>query len=234
MKAFWDQCGDGQGGVNYGDALTPWLWQKVHGEALTWAPWPLADMVIVGSLLEGVPDGWAGTILGTGFMFERSAATLGNARVLALRGPLTRHRVLLPDGAPAPVLGDLGLLAGAWAPVVARTVPVGVLFHYADPRPTPANGERISLTQPVEAVLEQVARCKRVICSSLHGLILADSIGIPRLWDPWPGVLGDGFKFRDYAGSLDQEIIPGVWQSPPRPKVLEKMNELQHVLRSAG
>lgn len=111
MKAFWDRCAQGK---NFGDMLTPWIWRKVHGEVLEWAPLPSADLVAVGSLVEGIPQGWRGTVLGPGLMFEGSRRDLRAARVLALRGPLTRERVELVG--EEPVLADPGLLLGAFAP----------------------------------------------------------------------------------------------------------------------
>jgi hypothetical protein len=61
----------------------------------------------------------------------------------------------------------------------------------------------IDVRREPEAVFRDVAACESILSSSLHGLITADSFGIPSAWIELSSkVLGDGFKFRDYFSSI--------------------------------
>jgi len=58
-------------------------------------------------------------------------------------------------------------------------------------------------------VLAQIDECEHILSSSLHGLICAQALGIKSRWILLSNnVLGDGFKFRDYASSMDTTITP--------------------------
>ena len=57
----------------------------------------------------------------------------------------------------------------------------------------------IDIKAPVIEFLNQVASCDFIFSSSLHGLIAADSLGIPNKWVKFSDlVLGNGYKFKDY------------------------------------
>lgn len=227
MKAHWYT---GKGGRNFGDALTPVLFDKLASVQLELAPPSEAELFAIGSIAHRIPDGYTGTVLGTGFMFDGQQRDLRTARVLALRGPLTAAAAQV-----GPVLhADPGLLAGRLleAPVVPSQK-VGVVPHYMDrDLQQEWSGLLISILQPVYQVVSQVAQCERIVTSSLHALILADSLGIPSLWAPSAAVLGAGFKFRDYAASYGEDIVAGQWRLASQVKVAEKQEQLLEAMRS--
>jgi hypothetical protein len=67
-------------------------------------------------------------------------------------------------------------------------------------------------------VLRQLGACRRIVTSSLHGMICADAFGIQRRVETFPRLLQEGgdFKFRDYSASLGLDFVPGVMiQAPP-------------------
>jgi hypothetical protein len=218
MKTFWDQSHDGS---NFGDALNVEVFRRLAGIELEWSEPEDADLFGIGSIAEAIPKGFPGIVLGTGKMFEESVIDLSSARVLALRGPLTGQSDLY---------ADLGLLASDLTQTVSRDVAVGWLPHYVDERLY--YGERIDILAGVDSVIAAVARCKRLVSSSLHGLILADALGIENLWEPHHGVLGKGFKFRDYASSYGETITPGVWRLADREQVVTKQQALRSALET--
>jgi hypothetical protein len=82
---------------------------------------------------------------------------------------------------------------------------------------------------PVEAeplaVIQAIAQSGGVISSSLHGIIVADSFGIPRMWDPHPETQGDGFKFYDYA-TVVGPIEPLQWGVADPVRVAQAKHDL--------
>lgn len=57
----------------------------------------------------------------------------------------------------------------------------------------------IDVRQEPEAFIDQMRSCAKILSSSLHGLILADSYNIPNIWISTTNLLlGGGWKFRDY------------------------------------
>jgi pyruvyltransferase len=174
-----------------------------------------AQIIGVGSILERVPDQYEGIVLGSGFAWEQSRLRLPRAKLLAVRGPLTRERV---THANPLVLGDPGLLAGRLLPIRPPVrYRLGFVPHYVDQgNPQLANLSRKHVDRfrvidvrcsPAEVVAE-IASCEAIISSSLHGLIVADALGIPSAWHYVERVLGNGFKFRDHFGVIDRELPP--------------------------
>jgi pyruvyltransferase len=225
VKVYWcAHCGAGR---NFGDQLTPLLLAH-FGIPFSHAPGPEADLVMVGSVLSAVPNYWRGTILGTGFIQAGMKRDLRRARAIACRGEWTRRAARLPPSTP---LGDLGVLA----PLLAdgRTsppVPQLVLAHYVDHdliehHPGAAV---IPITAEPAAIIAAVTAAGVVFTSSLHGLILADALGIPHVWEKHADVRGDGFKFADYASALDEVIRPG------RERLSDRRTMLDLQRRAAG
>lgn len=210
MKVFWSRCGHGHG--NFGDKLTPLLLK--HAKIpVEWAPPEHAELIGVGSILEKVPASFRGMIWTTGFMNESSRLEMLHARVLALRGRLTHQRVLCADHNSV-VLGDAGLLCSDLAPLSRKRVLLGVVPHFVDIDDpfvkALANSSSevrvIDICADTFDVMRSVAECHHVISSSLHGLILADSLGIPNHWlelnHGVETVTGAGFKYRDYYAAF--------------------------------
>ena len=52
--------------------------------------------------------------------------------------------------------------------------------------------------------LKEIAACRRVVSSSLHGLVVAHSLGVPAAFVRAEGI--DDFKFRDYFSAFDMEL----------------------------
>lgn len=62
--------------------------------------------------------------------------------------------------------------------------------------------------EPME-VIREIAKCRCILSSSLHGLIVADSLGIPNLHVVFGDrLLGDGYKFDDYYSAYGMTHTP--------------------------
>jgi len=61
----------------------------------------------------------------------------------------------------------------------------------------------VNVHRGAAATVREIASCATVITTSLHGLVTADSYGIPAVWTTLDPPLGGGdFKFRDYETAL--------------------------------
>ena len=226
---------------NYGDRLAPLLLERFAGLKCGWASVEDADIVSVGSVLEHIPEGWTGIVAGSGRLREDSRITVKSATVLGVRGPLSARGI--PGG---PVLGDPGLLADELVRIETRDIDLGIIPHWSDTRL--AHDHRFHgnwITEVISAwgdpldVISSIGRCKRVVTSSLHGLILADAFGIPRRFEPCRRMLldpdeGNLFKFHDYAASVNVPFRVGEIQKADRNLIEDRKNELYDMYRYIG
>jgi len=224
MKTYWCKCAYNK---NFGDVLGPYLVEKLTSHKVEWCKASESEIVVVGSIGEHLPKQYSGIVAGIGLGKHNTKLDLSKANVLALRGPLT---FLYSKTEQNPVLADPGLLASEFVDDVKKEHSVGTILHYGDKFNKP-EGYVIDVTQPIETVIKEAAKCEKIITSSLHGLILADSLNIPRKWIRYPRVQGSGFKFYDYSLSLGMHIKPNEWMEAPATLVESKKQQLKEVFK---
>jgi pyruvyltransferase len=223
---------------NWGDILNPILIEKISGvspinvlrsklsikvgqsELNFWklyqqlSPRPLPEYLVVGSIL-----GWGSrrenvnVLWGAGFMHKDESVRSKPRKVCAVRGPLSRQK-LLDQGINCPdICGDPSLLYPRfYQPVVAKKFRLGIVPHMADAehlwlkKVSQTDGIKIiDITSGVNEVVDAILSCESIASSSLHGIIAADAYGIPSTWIKLSdNVSGDGFKFRDYFASVER------------------------------
>lgn len=203
---------------NFGDQLTPLLLQHFGFKCIPCPNFRFADVIGVGSILHKVPDLFGGTILGAGFIHPE-AKSLPNAKVLLIRGLATK-RLLGIQGEVS--VGDPGLIVDTIFPSINtlnQTWDIGIVPHYNDSKTSFVEASlewkgnlRVKLIDvkrtPFEVVSE-IAACRSILSSSLHGLIVADSFGIPNAWLQLSNnLIGGRFKFDDYYSALDEKRDP--------------------------
>ena len=146
-----------------------------------------ARLAGVGSILEFLPADWSGVVWGSGLM-HGEPHPLKNARVLAVRGHLTRELVGAPDDV---ALGDPGILVGRLRPRPERRWDVALVphGHHRSHAPFLALAETagyrvrvVNVHQTAERVVREIGASGAVITTSLHGLVTADAYGIPAVW----------------------------------------------------
>jgi hypothetical protein len=198
-----------RGVPNFGDRLGPLLVEALTGRRCEWAPAPLADLVVVGSILGLLPSGWRGTVLGAGTA-RQEPWHAADARILALRGLLTLDLARRPADA---ALGDPGLLVPAVVAPAAHRGGVVAVPHWQDrdllgrwPR-----ARAVDVRRDPREVVRQISCASAVVTSSLHGLIVADAYGIPSRWEPHAQTQGGGHKFRDH-GTVVGDVVSHEWR----------------------
>lgn len=222
IKMFWWKSDDGV--PNFGDELSCDAVRYCSGQDVEHAKIPRAHLVAVGSLLNMTAKVLNNQtqkrihVWGSGLMHPAVLSHFGNRLIThSVRGPLTRSALGL-EQQELP-LGDAGLLASRmYATDSEKRYAIGLLPHHTqddDPRIAALAASLpdctiISANQQPEPVARAIAECDFVISSSLHGLIVADSLGVPNRWLSL-GALHKGgyFKFYDYFLSIERpEMAP--------------------------
>jgi len=200
---------------NYGDLLSPWLVSRIAKRPVTYAPSGQTSYLAIGSIIKHART--ESIVWGSGaFGSERKWSFKTATRYAAVRGPLTRSR-LRNIGLPVPrVYGDPALLTPLYFyPAVEKDVEVGIVVRWSENTwrgiKDVAGVKIIDLgTADVEGVTRQIMACKRIISSSLHGLVIADAYGIPNAWLESDGGAGGSrpeggeFKFYDYMVAVNK------------------------------
>jgi pyruvyltransferase len=191
---------------NFGDLMSPWLISKMTGRDTVWTEDEPHYMVIGSILNMSNPHA---IVWGSGsFGVEPGIRFSDEATYTAVRGPLTRARLIAREIPCPEVYGDPALLAPAYfAPEVSQTHEYGIVSRWSDQKWRNAKlgpGVRlIDLGSPdVESVIEAILSCRRIVTGSLHGLIIADAYGIPNAWVRSRSAYGGPYKFFDYFATV--------------------------------
>ena len=214
LRMFYWQAGEGVAGTaNFGDELSPLLVALASGRAIERAELDQCELVALGSVLDLVlsADHHRPAIWGSGFIKE-SPSTGAGLDIHAVRGRLTNERC-----GRVGAIGDPALLARYLELGDAEPARIGLLPHYVDVDNDFCDQFvnevddclLIHPQQPPLEVLAQIAACDVVFSSSLHGLICADSLGVPNAWiELSDKVVGNGYKFADYYSCFDLSPSP--------------------------
>lgn len=227
---------------NFGDRLAPLLLSRFAYLKPEWSPASEASVVSVGSVLEHVPFGWSGYILGSGKLKETSELKFNpcKAKILALRGPLTAKDI--PGDY---VLGDPGLLAGELVEQQEKQWDLGILPHWQDGEladrflnliPKQFSCKVIDPLDDPLKVIKEIGKSRRLVTSSLHGMIVADSLRIPRRVEYCSKMKVDGglFKFFDYSASIHTPFEIGKMIEPSLYRVEDARANIYSAYRQLG
>ena len=209
---------------NFGDLLGKYLAEKISGKNVVWVhpkKWHLQDLfspiyVTIGSILAQVNSKCI--VWGSGVILKD--AKIEKAKFLAVRGPRTRE-VLMNLGYNVPeIYGDPAiLLPKYYNPKISKKYSLGIVPHYTDYQAIKelyASEKDVLIidlmTNEIEPTTDLFLQCERIISSSLHGLIISHSYGIPAVWVQFSDKLfGDGIKFQDYFESVGiSNYIPAI------------------------
>ncbi|MEW1930968.1 polysaccharide pyruvyl transferase family protein [Rhodococcus sp. NPDC079359] len=205
---------------NFGDELTPELVKSLFRQKCSWRRAKRSDMIGAGSTLEMVQLMQARKDLkvwGSGFMLSETAHekdfSFPDFDFHAVRGHLSRSRI---ESDRKVAVGDPGLLANR---VYSRSprVPgrIGLVYHWVHKKDPVvlalAREKNVTLIDPSRKpakVIADITACDFVMSTSLHGLIVADSFGIPNAWiELTQDIGGNGYKFDDYYSVFDREAV---------------------------
>lgn len=228
--------------TNIGDALNPYLFNKVFGKR----PINIKEVLNLGfppvySFIGSVLDNSSVKnliVIGSGFKSEFSKMNIIPKQVIATRGPLTRKKLLNLDLKVPKIYGDPAiLLPRYYNPVVNKNFKIGLIPHYVDKDlevvkfwSKRSEVKMIDVFSSMENFVKDLKSCEFTISSSLHGVILSHAYGIPSVWIKLSNqVAGDGFKFYDYYQSLEINIEPVILENDTSISNLENKSILPDI-----
>jgi pyruvyltransferase len=187
---------------NFGDDLFYHIACRISRNNITWGSLGSSERLVFlgGSVLQMIRGGdisW-----GPGFrQHEVPGDKFSKVKLLACRGHLTKNLLKKYDLTDMS-LGDPGILTSHLFPEweVAKNYDLGFIPHFTD-YDKYANGRQkfngllIDPRNSAKAVVEKITQCKCIISQSLHGIIVAESFGIPSV----PLATSEPeFKYEDY------------------------------------
>ncbi len=160
-------------------------------------------------------------VWGAGIIDENKPLRIKPRKVHAVRGPLTRKK-LLDQGVECPeVYGDPALLISRYyKPKVSKKYRYGFIPHRSNlDRIDDFIIDGVRLTEREDVliidlskynkwtdIVDQICSCDNILSASLHGLILPEAYGIPNLWVEFgKPLIGGHFKFHDFFLSMGRD-----------------------------
>lgn len=208
---------------NYGDLLGKYLVEKISRKPVRWLranKFYLKNLwqpvyVTIGSILEHINSHC--TVWGSGIISKD--AQVARATFLAVRGPLSRKRLLeLGYECPA-IYGDPAILLPLYYyPSVEKKFKLGIIPHINDYELVVEMYKEYKdihiinfRTNDVEYTTQEILSCDYILSSSLHGIIVAHAYKIPAIQVRFSNnIHGDGVKYHDYFLSVDLKTYTAV------------------------
>lgn len=218
---------------NWGDQLNKILCEKISRKKVR-----LVDAINpqefcyynIGSVL-----GWITSsnceVWGTGFISKDSKLQSVPKKIHAVRGPLTREKILEQNVECPEIYGDPALLYPMfYMPLIEKKYKYGIIPHYIDQNSrwvlkfqNNPFVKIINVLDPsINRFVNEINSCEIILSSSLHGIICGDSYGIPSYWIKLSdNVIGGEFKFVDYFLSVKRSDF-----TPIIPKLNDSLEDL--------
>lgn len=209
--------------TNFGDDLNQYLFEYISKKKFIFINFSyliktFEHYIMIGSNLDHC-DLNNTIIYGSGIMNPNNKIIGNPNKIISVRGPKTRE-VLIKNGINCKEnYGDPALLLPVfYQKVVEKKYKYGIIFNNGTNLKTVGDLYRdlllrddIKIIDVVNYnnwidVIDEILECKSIISESLHGLIVAESYGIPNVWvefiehpDYWD------FKYYDYYYSINKK-----------------------------
>lgn len=222
IRLFWwnEKVFHNKAKENYGDLLGKYLAEKISGKQVVFTKpkdFTLLDFfspiyVTIGSILGNVNHKCI--VWGSGIITKNQEVKKAK-EFLAVRGPQTRFRLLELGYQVPEVYGDPALLLpDFYNPIIEKEFEIGIVPHYVDYEQVKMLFQDRNdvfivdlMTNDIETTTMDFLKCRKIVSSSLHGLIISHTYGIPAIWQKFSDkVYGDDIKFQDYFESVQMEF----------------------------
>ena len=204
--------------LNLGDSITPLILTRALGKSLPVIN-PLTSrgktLFAIGSILKYANS--ESIIWGSGFISKNDTCKRKPHTVLAVRGPRTARRLKKLYDIDVQTFGDPAILLPLYFPKPIKAdikYDFGIIPHYVDKLYLSENEHLLKNksyitidieTDDIQSFIDKISSCRYIYSSTLHGIIISESYGIPARWlKLTENVYGNGFKFYDYYESTDR------------------------------
>lgn len=193
------------------------------------------NYLFIGSTIEMLSD--SNTIIWGAGCISSEGEVARPQKVLAVRGPLTRKKLLEAGIECPPIYGDPALLLPFfYIPRKIKKYKIGLIPHYSDIN-TPfihklksiiPNHLLIDMANytSYQDIIEKICSCEVILSSSLHGLIIAEAYNIPNIWIKCSNnIIGGDFKFHDFFYSINRDRV-----SPYTIDNINNINDINNII----
>lgn len=223
---------ENKGQENYGDILSAQIVSWVSGKDVSFYNAPhkrkswfkKTYLMAIGSIMSYTQP--KALVWGSGIISRKDQ--FSNATFCAVRGPLSRKRILDLGYSCPEIYGDPAILLPTYyQPSIEKKYEYGFIPHYVDQEIVSQwydKDENVTVLNLIHDDIffttDRILECKKVISSSLHGVIVAQAYGIPAIWVQFSDKLsGDNVKYEDYFLSVGMK--------PYTPIYVDKKRSLQ-------
>jgi len=201
---------------NWGDSINDFVFESILGRKVYCSNkvFNFKNQEIItgiGSVLNSKLKNYS--IWGSGFLSEKHTLIHPPNQVLAVRGKHTEKKIKGLFGKSTDQFGDPGLLFKEfYNPICPKEYKLGIIPHFKELEEKvildikSKYGSEINIISPTMDIFnfaDEVSKCENVLSSSLHGLVLAESYGIPTsrvsISDK---LIGGDYKFEDYYSGV--------------------------------
>lgn len=220
---------------NFGDELSPYLIHKITGKEVVFSGTKSGCLYAIGSILDYDAIHNPNIIWGSGSLTSKSLQLLpkifpikrnfppafkrifrnseSKADIHAVRGELTREAIISQKIKCPEIYGDPAIICrNYFLPEFSKRYKCGLILHYSQ-------SEHINISDPkihnisikrkshldIENFISEICQCEKIFTTSLHGLIIANTYGIPAQWIQLahhPIHKEQSFKFFDYFSGV--------------------------------
>lgn len=227
------KCNHDAIGKNWGDDINYWFLREIiKDEFRLFNESPIAfrlnapNYLVIGSTISLLSK--PNSIIWGAGCIDKSQIPNKPAKVLAVRGPLTRKHLISQDIDCPEIYGDPALLISRhYNSQTTKKYKLGLIHHVSETS-FPIKGAKLISMADYENwhdVIDQITECEVIASSSLHGLIIAETYGIPTVWTESKKLLGNHFKFHDFFQSLGTD--------EKYPIIISPDTDVNHLIKAA-
>ena len=201
-----------KGEQNVGDLLSPILLDYLLKEKNI-SVWSLKTyrLALIGSIIQFI--GAKTIVFGSGFLDNKSIDVFSKKRpsllIKAVRGPLTAEALRKLNYKVSPVYGDPAILMPLFYKKnnLDKKYDYIIIPHFSKLSKYEGQNVISTLTNDWKKFIDLICESKFVISASLHGIILAETYGIPAIM-LLDTETEDLFKYKDYYYSTGRKEFP--------------------------
>ena len=209
---------------NFGDELNTFIPNKLFNTNVEWTDKGNCDYLLIGSILTILLKKYENQkttpvkVWGSGFIKDITSRDklYRDVEVYAVRGKKTLEDLQKLTGKIYKdiVFGDPGLLISECYKdlKLEKKYKYGIIPHYIDQNDENLkkiqlpNSLMINILDPIDKVVRDICSCECILSSAMHGLIAADSFGIPNIrFIASYKLMGGEYKFNDYYSAFDMK-----------------------------